>query len=134
MSKLRPLLPAPPLMHHCGKRLRRAASAADRLSLPSRGLFQLQEMHACFKSHDTVRALLVHVQVTSCSCMLHAAVAASPIAAAPVFSVVLLKPAKRCLMRCGTRRKTSAASQCARLQANAECATVSWRLLHTLQT
>ena len=28
MSKLRPLLPAPPLMHHCGKRLRRAASAA----------------------------------------------------------------------------------------------------------
>jgi hypothetical protein len=25
---LRPLLPAPPLMHHCGKRLRRAASAA----------------------------------------------------------------------------------------------------------
>ena len=25
---MRPLLPAPPLMHHCGKRLRRAASAA----------------------------------------------------------------------------------------------------------
>ncbi len=68
MSELRPLVPAPPLMHHFGKRLRRAASAADRLSLPSRDLFQLQEMHACCKSQDTVRALLVHVQVTSCSC------------------------------------------------------------------